>query len=84
MNKVLRLLPYLAHAPVVCCLVFSVQLRSLRVGWAAAVGVSQQALYAHQHCADVVAGRPLVLDGVHADVAITVDCSTAAAAVRQK
>lgn len=61
-----------APPPVVGCLVLYEQLCCLWVGWAGAVGVCQHALYRHQHAVHVVAGRPLVLKRVHADVAVRI------------
>jgi hypothetical protein len=54
----------LGYRPVVGCLILDVQLCCFWVGWACAVGVCEHALYAHQHSANVVAGRPLVLQRV--------------------
>lgn len=58
------------HSSVVLRLVGQIERCSLRVGWRRTVRVHQQALDGGQDRANIVAGRPLVLDNVQADCAI--------------
>ena len=73
LNGSLRAAP---HSLVVLAAVLHVQGGGLGVGGRGAVGVCQQALYGGQDGGDAVAGRPLVLDDVQADVAIAAAAGT--------
>ncbi len=63
------------HLLVIRGTICGVHLRSLWVSRAGAVGVREQALDGGEQCADGVARRPSILDDVHAQRAVAVDCA---------